>query len=103
MLKQVKRVTIRDVAKSCGVSAATVSQILNRRESNYSSQATRALVRRRAKEMGYQPNFGYRLMHGLPTCMAAIVLGAPATIRDEYIQELERLLCTRLSDMGYAV
>lgn len=103
MHKQVKRVTLREVAASCGLSPATVSQILNGRASNYSSRETQELVRRRAKELGYQPNLGYKLMHGLQTCMAAIVLGNPATMRDEYIQELVRLLCVRLSGIGYGV
>ena len=47
--------TIRDVAKECGVSAMTVSAVLNNRP-GYASPETRERVLRVVEEMGYQPN-----------------------------------------------
>lgn len=52
----VKRVGIKDVARRAGVSAATVSLVLNGRDDARISDLTRDRVRRVAGEMGYQPN-----------------------------------------------
>ncbi len=50
----VATVTIKEVATRCGLSVSTVSKALN----NYSdvSEATKGLVMRTAKEIGYHPN-----------------------------------------------
>jgi len=47
--------TIRDVAKACGVSAMTVSAVLNNRQGAASSN-TRDRVLRVVEELGYHPN-----------------------------------------------
>ena len=47
-------VSIKDVAKKCGVSVATVSKALN--DCSDISQATKKKVRDVAKELGYFPN-----------------------------------------------
>ncbi len=47
--------TIRDVAKACGLSAMTVSAVLNNRPGE-ASAATRQRVLQAVREMGYQPN-----------------------------------------------
>lgn len=47
-------VTIKEIAKACGVSVATVSNILNKKPG--ASEATRELVLSTAKEMNYLPN-----------------------------------------------
>ncbi|MCR5626655.1 MAG: LacI family DNA-binding transcriptional regulator [Lachnospiraceae bacterium] len=47
-------VTIKDVARECGVSVATVSNILNGK--GKSSNETASKIRKKAKEMGYVPN-----------------------------------------------
>ncbi|MFC4302566.1 LacI family DNA-binding transcriptional regulator [Cohnella boryungensis] len=49
------RVTIKDVARECGISAATVSLVLNDKECRV-SEATRAKILRIAAEMNYRPN-----------------------------------------------
>lgn len=50
-------VTIKDVAKSAGVSPATVSLVLNQRSTNVPiSDATKKKVLNAAKILGYQPN-----------------------------------------------
>ena len=47
-------VTIRDVARTAGVSIKTVSRVLT--GNGYASAATRAQVERAAKKLGYVPN-----------------------------------------------
>lgn len=49
------RVTIKDVAEKVGLSKATVSLVLNRKETRISEE-TRLLVINTAEEMGYRPN-----------------------------------------------
>lgn len=53
-------VSMKDIAAACGVSVATVSKALN----NHSDigEETKAMVKRRAKEMGYHPNFSARAL-----------------------------------------
>lgn len=49
-------VTIYDIAGKLGLSAATVSRVLNSRKDSLISEATRARVLSAAKQMGYKPN-----------------------------------------------
>ena len=53
-------ISIRDIAKECGVSVATVSKALNGHH-DISAQ-TRETVCRKAAEMGYQPNSAARAL-----------------------------------------
>lgn len=46
--------SIKDIAKACGVSVATVSKALNGH--NDISQATKEKVREAARQIGYMPN-----------------------------------------------
>ncbi|WP_276353762.1 LacI family DNA-binding transcriptional regulator [Cohnella caldifontis] len=57
------RVTIKDVARECGYSVATVSLVLNDKESRISA-AARAKILKVAEEMNFRPN---RLAVGLVT------------------------------------
>ena len=50
------RVSIRDVAARAGVSATTVSHVLNRTPGTRTSAATQERVRRAAEELGYSAN-----------------------------------------------
>ena len=47
-------ISIRDLAKECGVSMATVSKALN--DHADVAEATKKRIRERAKELGYTPN-----------------------------------------------
>ena len=47
-------VTLKDLAKTCGVSVGTVSRALN--EKNEVSAKTSERIRKLAQEMGYIPN-----------------------------------------------
>jgi LacI family transcriptional regulator len=51
-----KRISIRDVAHRAGVSATTVSHVLNDAPGKRINEDTRARVRQAASELGYQPN-----------------------------------------------
>lgn len=47
--------TIADIAKICGVSKATVSRIINNKDTGF-SQETRTMVLQKMEELGYRPN-----------------------------------------------
>ena len=52
--------SIKDIAKACGVSVATVSKALNGH--NDISQATKEKVREAARQIGYMPNSAARAL-----------------------------------------
>ena len=51
-----KRVTIKDIAKTLGVSHSTVSRALSRNKSHMVSEETRRQVEQIAEEFAYRPN-----------------------------------------------
>ena len=56
------RVTISQVAEAAGVSAMTVSNVLNGKPG--ASEETRRRVQSAAKRLGYQPNLSARNLKG---------------------------------------
>src|SRR6478736_10200224 len=69
--------TIRDVAKSAGVSLTTVSYVLSGRLGGTTriSEATQERVQTAAKELGYVPNQAARGMRRGKTDLVAIAIG----------------------------
>ncbi len=55
--------TIKDVARECGVSANTVSSVLNRKSGEV-SESTRERILEAIRRMGYRPNASARRMTG---------------------------------------
>ena len=54
MLKQKQKITIKDIAKLCGVSTQTISRVINKRPDV--SSETRQAVEKAIAEMGYRPS-----------------------------------------------
>lgn len=94
--------TLKTIAEKTGLSVPTVSQILNRKTSNYSSEATKQRVWKTARELGYQPNFGYKLLQGKKTNTVAILFSMPSQNTEEHSLELVRLLIADFDQAGYA-
>ncbi len=65
-------VNIRDVAKRAGVSAITVSRVIN--NSGVVNAATRERVNRAIEELGYVPNSLAKSFRSSQTCLIALVL-----------------------------
>lgn len=66
-----RKPTIYDVAEIAGVSANTVSRVLN--EKNGVSDLTRERIRQIIRDVGYHPNIGARALRGgRPACIGVI-------------------------------
>ncbi len=97
------RVTLKDLAKASGLSIPAVSQILNNRGSNYCSQEKCENVQRLAREMGYKPNIGYKIMTGGPTNIAAMIFSQLRGTRQHHVLRLAMQITFGLEQRGYAV
>ncbi len=73
VLEAMKRVTIKDVAREAGVSAAAVSRVLTRRAST--SNKTRKNVLAAAHTLGYRPSMVARGLVGDRTNLVTLVAG----------------------------
>ena len=82
------RVSLKQIAEAAGVSVPTVSQILNNKAANYSSEATRRKVLETARQLNYRPSFAYRLMQGKTTNTAAILASTGQLFQEEYLKNL---------------
>jgi len=98
-----KSCKLSDVAKKAGLSIATVSQILNNKPCNYSSEETRQRVRLIAKELGYRTNFGYRLMQGQNTHTVAIMVAEAYANSEEHYNRLIINLMNKFDQLDYSV
>lgn len=98
-----KRVTLKAVAKAAGVSLPTASQILNNKANNYCSEEKKRLVRRVARELNYQPNFGYKVMCGHKTNTVGLVCSKVDFFQEEHIKDLLLTLMIKFETLGYSV
>lgn len=72
-LGTVTKITIKDVAKRAGVSAMTVSRVLNKRPEV--SDKTRQLVKDVIEELGYAPNMAARGLKGRSRTLGVVATG----------------------------
>ncbi len=84
------RITLADVAKAAGVSAGTVSRVLNRRDSEIKiSAATQRVVLEAAERLGYQPNL---FASALRTRQTGVVGTIVRDINDPFLSLMAREL-----------
>ncbi|MCF6176289.1 MAG: LacI family transcriptional regulator [Victivallaceae bacterium] len=100
--KKVKKPTLKDIAALSGLSVPTVSQILNNKANNFCAEDKKRMVRNIARELNYQPNFGYQIMTGKRTNTVGIICSQERVRQDEYITELLLKLSSELEKMGNA-
>ncbi len=94
--------SLKQIAEKTGLAISTVSQILNGRAYNYSSESTKLRVIQAAQELGYQTNFGYKLMKGLKTKTVAILNSMPQMNTEEYVLELIMRMISEFDQLGYS-
>jgi DNA-binding LacI/PurR family transcriptional regulator len=91
-------VSIKDIAKSAGVSHSTVSRALS--DSPLVSPETKARIQRLAREMGYSPDAQARsLVIGKTQTIGVVV----TTIIDPFIAEIVEAVERRAHEHGYSV
>ena len=99
-----KKVTLRDIAEEAGVSVATVSYVLNNRDDQCISEATRKKVLQIVNLYGYKINFSAKSISTGRTNIVALYLGhgSFALKRADYML-LVRRLTKHLKDRGLAL
>ena len=94
--------TLKIIAERAGLSQSTVSQILNRRSNDFSSEKTRQRVFSLAHELGYKQQFGHKLLRGDKTQTVAILLSQHRVSLEEHTQALILRLLDQLESRDYA-
>jgi DNA-binding LacI/PurR family transcriptional regulator len=92
-------VTMSDIAKKAGISSATVSRVMNRKDSAIPiSKKTRENVLAIAKEMGYRPNLFARSLRTQKSFLVGVVLW---DLTDPFFSEILRGIEQVLEQRGY--
>lgn len=92
------KVKIQDVAKKAGVSATTVSRVLNNR--GYISDETREKVNKAMKELNYFPNDVARSLFNKRTNLIGLII---PTVSNPFFGELTFYIETICNSIGYKI
>lgn len=96
-----KRTSLEDIAKSVGVSKATVSFVLNGKGDDFNiSKEKQRLIKEKAKELSYVPNFFAKSLRQGETKTVGVVL---ADISNAFYAELAKTIQEELYNKGYNV
>jgi LacI family transcriptional regulator len=94
-----KTVTLRDVARTCGVSTTTVSMVLNRAPlASFLPEATKQRIVQVADELGYQPNPFAQALRGRNSHTIGLMV---PDIADPYCAQILRGIEQSLSRSSY--
>ena len=93
------RITLKMISEHTGLAVSTISEILNDKP-NFCSQETRKYVLNTAKELGYTPNLGFKLMTGRDTGTAAILYSQRRISFEEHNRALAMLLLEELDKLN---
>jgi DNA-binding LacI/PurR family transcriptional regulator len=96
-------ITLRDVARYCGLSPSTVSGVLNERPGTWASAETRRRVFEAAESLGYRPHSAARALRTGRTQVVAFLLhlGSPRLQTD--FDGSAEILARHLGERGYAL
>ena len=92
------RPKLTDVAKKAGVSATTVSRVIN--NYGYLSQQTKEKVYAAMKELNYQPNSLARSLHGKSTKLIGLIF---PSVTNPFFAELVEEIENKFFNAGYKV
>lgn len=98
------RATIRDVAAAAGVSAMTVSNVINGR-TQFVREGTRRKVLRSIEDLNYRPaSSGRNLRLGRRHAIGVVIVDeAPDFLSSPFIARFVSGLCAALNDSGYVM
>lgn len=91
-------VSIKDVAKYCGVSAMTVSRAIN--NSSEISEATKERILRACEELGYRPNSAAKSLATRKTNMIGLVI---PDITNQYYSHVSKGVSSYFEEKGYGL
>ncbi len=89
-------VKIEDVSRAAGVSAKTVSRVLNNEK--YVARATKEKVEKAVLALGYRPNFAARALAGHKSFQIALIYDNPSPY---YAQNIQAGVRARCLESGY--
>jgi LacI family transcriptional regulator len=95
-MKTSRSISILDVARRAGVSATTVSRVLNK--SGYFSDEAAQRVEQAARELGYRPNWSARGLRGQPSKLVGLII---PDISNVFYTAVADSVLARLRKMGY--
>lgn len=90
-----RRVTIKDIAQSLGISHATVSRALH--DSPRISQSTKERIREMAAAMGYSPDTAARVMRGEDSNLVGFIL---PDVQNHFYSAMAKALAETVSAKG---
>ena len=94
-----KRTSLNDIAKALNVSKATVSFVLNDKGDQFNiSKEKQRLIKEKAKEMSYVPNFFAKSLRQGETKTIGLVL---PDISNPFYAEISKVVQEKLYDAGY--
>jgi len=95
------RVTLTDVAKLCGVTPATVSRVLNRKNKFSTSEAVRDRIHFTAEKLGYVPDFTARNFRRRETKLIGVFMHPMSHVTEGINESLLEGLAEVLHAAGY--
>jgi len=93
-------VTLKDIARECGLAVSTVSNILNNHSSSFASEEARSRVQRTAERLGYKKDYLSSSLRTRTTKSIGLVLDQ---IHDLTRQEFLVPFVEQFSSLGYEV
>ena len=92
-------VTIKDIARRVGVSIATVSMVINNKDSRI-SESTRQKINEAVKEMNYHPNIAARSLMTSETKTVGLII---PDVSNPFFADFAKNLESRLSQYQYSL
>lgn len=96
--------TLKDVAKACGVTSMTVSNVLNGRDSQVGSE-TRKRILTAIEELGYRPNFAAKRLRAQRTSAIGMLVldDVPEFLNDPFTTQVVAGLSNFATQQGYSL
>ena len=98
--RKMKRASIKDIAKIAGVSVATVSYVLNKKEGSRISEATKEKILNVAETINYTPN---KIAKSLKTNKSKLIGLIVADISNDFYSNIARSIEDEAMKFGYTL
>ena len=95
-----KSPTIKDIAALVGVSATTVSMVLNNPETPRVGKERRTQILTACKELKYRPNFAARMLQKKASNIIGLTI---ESLKNPFFSELAQGVVQRAKELGYSV